>query len=177
MSDVICQNVSYLVCRVNRVSQVKIFWTTPLSMSLMIFASVIYSKILPSFSSCFFNESLVATFSDYLSRKKKDSESNNRTHSKYVRSYSIFYLIFLYNNSWSRMIDMLKLLSVFGKYASRTTTSRSEGKTWTNNILHCVFQSCENRVICRCAVCSEHICYEHAHTHPHDMINFEVLKL
>ena len=71
---------------------------------------------------------------------------------------------------------MLKLLSVPGKYVSRTTTSRLERKVKTIETTKCVSLPCENRVICRCTICSEYLCYEHTQTHPHAMTNFEVLK-
>ena len=72
---------------------------------------------------------------------------------------------------------MLKIISSsIGRYPARTKTAQLNPKK-TKEILRCVSQSCDNRVICRCTICSEYLCYEDTQHHRHPMINFEVLRL
>ena len=71
---------------------------------------------------------------------------------------------------------MLKIISSsIGRYPAKTTLAQLKTKK-TKEILRCVSQSCSNRVICRCTVCLEYLCYEHTQQHRHTMINFEVLR-
>ncbi len=74
------------------------------------------------------------------------------------------------------MSGMLKIISSsVGRYPARTTTAQLERKK-TKETLQCISQSCYNRVICRCTVCSEYLCYEDTQQHRHPIINFEVLR-
>ena len=45
-----------------------------------------------------------------------------------------------------------------------------------NDVLKCTPECCSNRVICRCGVCLEHLCYDHAYLHRHSMTNLEIIK-
>lgn len=66
--------------------------------------------------------------------------------------------------------------SAFDRYVSKITLPRLEKKVKTIESLQCISQSCKNRVICRCTICLENLCYEHSQHHRHAMTNFEVLK-
>ena len=44
------------------------------------------------------------------------------------------------------------------------------------DVLKCTSECCSNRVICRCGVCLEHLCYDHAYLHRHSMTNLEIIK-
>lgn len=85
------------------------------------------------------------------------------------------------------MIPLLKLfsLSTSGRYVATITKTSNEStlkpqddkKSAMALALQCTnSSSCNNRVICRCSICSELLCYEHATLHGHQMIHFEILK-
>lgn len=85
------------------------------------------------------------------------------------------------------MIPLLKLFSLFtsGRYVAPITKTSNEStlkpqdgkKSAMALAIQCTHpSSCNNRVICKCTVCSELLCYEHATLHSHQMIHFEVVK-
>jgi hypothetical protein len=76
------------------------------------------------------------------------------------------------------MIDMLKLNNYSSsRHISRTKTiTISKDSDKNNNSRYCDYVACLSESVCRCTVCSEYICYDHAQTHPHGMINFEITK-
>lgn len=75
------------------------------------------------------------------------------------------------------MTGMIKIISSsVGKYTPRSkNVVRSLQKT-VKNQLQCITFTCNNRVICRCTICSENLCYEHTKMHIHSMKDFEVIK-
>jgi hypothetical protein len=57
----------------------------------------------------------------------------------------------------------------------KTVSISKEGeKKYANK--YCDSLACLSKSICRCTICSEYLCYGHIKTHPHAMINFEILK-
>lgn len=77
------------------------------------------------------------------------------------------------------MIGMSKTSSSSTLVDRHTTGSKNPSISTSvkeREVLRCMTELCYNRVICRCSVCSEYLCYDHAHLHRHSMANLEILK-
>ena len=73
---------------------------------------------------------------------------------------------------------MLKLNNyASSRHISRTKTiSIQKDVDKKNGNKYCDSVACLSNSICRCTICSEYLCYDHAQKHLHAMINFEIIK-
>lgn len=66
--------------------------------------------------------------------------------------------------------------TLIDRYVSKIVIPSMSTIAQEKDVLRCTSECCSNRVICRCGVCLEHLCYDHAYLHRHSMTNLEIIK-
>lgn len=66
--------------------------------------------------------------------------------------------------------------TLIDRYVSKIVIPSISTIAQEKDVLRCASECCSNRVICRCGVCLEHLCYDHAYLHRHSMTNLEIIK-